>query len=324
MVAKNLRKGKEMMDNNILILSVGRRVELVNLFRKAIQKYGSKGKVVGVDISATAPALYFCDKHYLIPRIDSSQYIEEILKICELENIALIIPTIDTELLKLAENRSYFEKKDIALNLSDYKVIDICRDKRKSNLWFQENDFLVPRTLEELDIFEFPLFIKPLDGSSSINTFKINNKYELEFFSQYVTSPIIQEFIDGVEYTVDVFCDLSSNPIYIVPRKRLAVRGGEILKGQIHKNKIIIEEIKKVISKLKPIGHITVQCIIQQDKVYFLEINPRYGGGAPMSIMAGADTPYMWLKILNHEKIEYSENYKDNVVFSRFDQSIEL
>lgn len=312
------------MENNVLILSVGRRVELVKLFQNAIKMTSNQGKVIGVDIEKSAPALYFCDKYYIIDRISSIDYISNLLEICKKEKIRLIIPTIDTELLKLAENRKYFDEKGILLNLSDIKVIKLCRDKRKTSQWLQNNGFYTPQIINESEVEHFPLFIKPLDGSSSINAFKINNSNELHFFSRYINNPIIQEFIDGEEYTIDVFCDLSSKVISIVPRKRVAVRSGEVLKGIICKNPLLIKETKKLIEKLKPIGHITIQCFIKENKIYYLEINPRYGGGAPMSIMAGANTPLMWMKILENEVLTYNEDYRDDVLFSRFDQSIEI
>jgi len=171
--------------------------------------------------------------------------------------------------------------------------------------------------------YYFPLFIKPLDGSSSINAFRINNKKELNFFKEYVPNPIIQEMVFGSEYTVDVFCDFDSKPITIVPRKRLAIRSGEILKGIIDKDRTIINAIKNLVLKLKPFGHITVQCIKNDDGIVnILEINPRFGGGAPMSIDAGADSPKNLYRILMGENLQYNEDYKDKLYFSRFDDAI--
>jgi hypothetical protein len=51
-----------MNEYNILILSAGRRVELVNLFIKAAKDLNVKSKVVAADCSNTAPDLYLSDK----------------------------------------------------------------------------------------------------------------------------------------------------------------------------------------------------------------------------------------------------------------------
>lgn len=171
---------------------------------------------------------------------------------------------------------------------------------------------------------KFPLFIKPIDGSSSINTFKVNNMDELKFFSSYINKPIIQEFIEGEEYTVDAFLDFDSNVITIVPRKRIATRSGEISKGKIVKDREIINDIKKVLQLLKPIGQITIQCMKTDKGIKYIEMNPRFGGGAPMSIKAGANSCENLYRILQNEKLSYNENYKENITFLRFDSAIML
>lgn len=315
------------MKINTLILSAGRRVELVKLFKEALVKLKIEGSVIGVDIDETAPALNYVDKYKIISRIDSPSYIDEIIKICNEENISLIIPTIDTELLKLSKNKEIIESRTNAIiNISSTDVIEICRDKFKTQEFFEKNNFGVPKLIKEKDIetqnYKFPLFIKPLNGSSSINTFKINNEKELNFFKEYVPDPLIQEMVFGDEYTVDVFCDFESNPITIVPRKRLYVRGGEISKGLIIKDYIIINDIKKLLKVLRPKGHITIQCIKTKEGIKYLEINPRFGGGAPMSIKSGANSCENLYKIILGEKLFYNEEYLDNLYCLRFDETV--
>ena len=73
---------------------------------------------------------------------------------------------------------------------------------------------------------------------------------------------------------------------------------------------------------LKPIGHITVQLMKTKKGIEYIEINPRFGGGAPMSIQSGANSCEYLLKLLMGEKLEYHEDYRDDVTFLRFDNSI--
>ncbi|MGL5244654.1 MAG: ATP-grasp domain-containing protein, partial [Sarcina sp.] len=138
---------------NILILSAGRRVELVKLFKEAAKLANVDSKVVTADISNSAPATYFSDKNYIIPRIGDSGYLESILGICKEEKINLVIPTIDTELIPLTNYKEVIEENTYArVLISDKRVIDICRDKIKSNKFFEENGFGVPREISLEDI----------------------------------------------------------------------------------------------------------------------------------------------------------------------------
>lgn len=317
------------MELNVLILSAGRRVELVNCFKEAAKAERVNSKIIAADISNTAPATFFADKKYIVPRILEDGYIQSIIDICRKENIRLVIPTIDTELLILAENKELIESETNAkVMISNKRAIEICRNKINTNKFFEENGFGVPREITEGDIknkdYSFPLFIKPFNGSSSINTFKVKNEEELEFFRNYIDNPIIQEFIEGKEYTIDAFVDFNGNPITIVPRERIATRGGEIAKGMIVKDRELIELTKEVIKALNPIGHITLQCMKTKEGVKFIEINPRFGGGAPMSIKAGADSPANLFKLLRGEELKYNEDYQENIMSLRFDSAIFL
>lgn len=314
---------------HILILSAGRRVELIQRFSRAQRELHIKGKIVAADMSDTAPAIYFADSFHVLPRISEDGYIQALIDVCRAEAIDLIVPTIDTELPKLSQNRRRIEQDTGAkLLLSSDEVIRICRNKNNTQAFFEKNGFGIPRKLSEEDItnenYAFPLFIKPQDGSSSINAFKVRTKEELDFFIRYIDKPMIQEFMEGTEYSVDVFCDFDSRPITIVPRIRLAVRGGEIAKGQIVKDRDIIRDVKRLIGVLKPIGQVTVQCMKTTKGIQYIEINPRFGGGAPMSIDAGADSCKNLYRLLLGQRLDYTEAYRDKVYFMRFDQSIML
>ena len=98
----------------ILFTSVGRRVELMQAFREASSELNIGLSIIGEDPDNTAPALYFCDKKInSIPRINNTDYIDSLLDLCISEGIDCIIPTIDTNLIKLSENKTIFESKGI-------------------------------------------------------------------------------------------------------------------------------------------------------------------------------------------------------------------
>ncbi|WPC09066.1 ATP-grasp domain-containing protein [Globicatella sp. PHS-GS-PNBC-21-1553] len=312
---------------NVLILSAGRRVELIKLLKSTIKKHKINSKVFAADARLDAPALYFADDFFQLPFIKDKEYIPEIISLCNRLDVKLIIPTIDTELEILSENIRKIESETKAkLLVSDISIIKICNDKIKTQDFLERHGFLIPKmySKEELSYAEFPLFIKPKNGSSSKNIFKINNLEELDTYLNIVPDPIVQEFIEGDEYTVDVFLDFSGNIITIVPRLRLATRSGEISKGRIVKDVEIIDEVKRLMNCLKPIGHITVQLMKTKKGIEFIEINPRFGGGAPMSIEAGANSFENLFRLLNGEKLEYNEDYTDKLLFMRFDSSIAL
>ncbi len=331
-IAKQQTKTKS-KSYNILILNVGRRVELVNCFKNAAKRLYISSVVVGADCQDIAPALYFADKFCILPKISSFNYIDSIIDACNKNNISLVVPTIDTDLLTLAQNKEKIESSTSArVLISDVKVIETCRDKINSQRFLEKHYFNVPHmyTDDELETIinhndrneKFPLFIKPKDGSSSNNVYKVNNHLELDMYRRIVPNAIVQDFIQGEEFTVDCFLDFNSNIITVVPRLRIATRSGEVSKGKVVKDKEIIKDVKRLLSVLKPIGHITIQCMKTNKGIEYIEINPRFGGGAPMSIQSGADSCEYLYRLLMGEELNYTEDYQDNLLFLRFDMSI--
>lgn len=210
--------------------------------------------------------------------------------------------------------------------VSDENVISIIRNKVKTYEFLKENNFSVPKLIKEKDVqdkeYKFPLFIKPLDGSSSINNFKINNERELEFFKEYVSNPMIQEFSEGQEYCVDVFCDFNGKVITVVPKIRIAHRGGEITKAKIVKDRELIEIGKKLANLLKPCGEINFDCIKTENGVDIIEINGRFAGGSPISFKSGANSPKKIYQLLMNEELQYNENFEDGFIALRFDDAV--
>lgn len=311
----------------ILFTSVGRRVELMQAFRKAADDLGIRLTIIGADITDSAPALFFCDETRIVCKIKEPEYIPQLLKICEEEKVDCLIPTIDTDLLLLAENKNKFENIGTKVLISAVDKVKLCRDKRYTADYFMSVGLKSPVPVDDVSNYNlgYPAFIKPKDGSSSIDAYKVNSAEELEEYAKKVNDYIIQPFISGREYTIDIFCDYEGNPVYVTPRERIAVRAGEVLKTRIHQEDTMIREMLVLIEDYKPCGQITVQLI--QDELtgdnYYIEINPRFGGGAPLSIKAGADSAKAVIRMLNGEKLEYiPKAAHNNAVYSRFDQSI--
>lgn len=311
----------------ILFTSVGRRVELMQAFRKAAKELDVDLTIIGADITDTAPALFFCDEMRIVCRIREPEYIPQLLSICEKDEITCLIPTIDTDLMLLAENKDKFEAIGTKVLISAVDKVKLCRDKSFTADYFNSLGLKSPLPVDDVKKYDsgYPAFIKPKDGSSSVDAYKVSNKEDLMNYAAKINDYIIQPFISGREYTIDIFCDYEGNPVYITPRERLAVRAGEVLKTQIIQDDKMIEEMKTLIADYRPCGQITVQ-LIREEKTgdnYYIEINPRFGGGAPLSIKAGADSAKAVLRMLQGEKLSYQPKAaKDRAIYSRFDQSI--
>lgn len=279
----------------ILITSIGKRVELVKHLKR-------KFLVVGADAQEGTAAKHFVDAFYRIPRCDDPEYLRTLLNICSEGKIDMVVPLYEDEFPILAAARKRFDKRSTLLILSDEKVLDICKDKFKTAEFFERYGIPAPKTYshEELvEIFktgkaDFPLFIKPSQGMGSEGAHIVRNLDELDFYYRHVKMPIVQSVARGVEYTVDALCDTYGTPIYIVPRERIEVRSGEVVKSRTRQDVRIIDAAEHLLESLneegRVMGPMTIQCFVSEEgKISFIEINPRFGGGVPLAFAAGAD-----------------------------------
>ena len=316
------------MHHNILITSAGKRVALVKAFKETIEKFFPGSKVYTTDMNPKmAPAAYVSDGCISVPRVTSEDYIGILQEICLKHNIGLVIPTIDTELAILSTNKSIFEEGGTHLCVSDYNFIMMCRDKRNTGDFFESKGIRVPDPIDKYNP-RFPMFAKPYDGSLSSNLHYIKTAEDLT--AEILSDPklIFMEYIDKSkyqEYTVDMYFGRDNQLKMAVPRERIEIRAGEINKGRTVK-KFLEPYIHQHLSFIEGCeGCICGQFFYNKENgdVVGIEINPRFGGGYPLSYAAGANYPeYLIREYLIRENISYSDNWKDNLLMLRYDDAI--
>ncbi len=311
----------------ILFTSVGRRVELVRAFRAAAEELHVPLVLLGADLTLDAPALYFCDVKLQVPPIKDPAYVPALLEICRTRKVDVLIPTIDTDLLLLAMHSPDFAALGTRVLIADPQKIALCRDKTLTSDYFLSLGLLAPKAVGDVASYTggYPAFIKPKDGSSSINAFRADSKEELLSYAARMDNYVIQPYIRGREYTIDCYCNTTGAPVFITPRERLAVRAGEVLKTKICQDETMIAQMQVLLKDFAPRGAITVQLIQDEEtkENYYIEINPRFGGGAPLSMKAGADAAKALFKELQGAPMPYQPYAAvDGAVYSRFDESI--
>jgi len=316
--------------SNILITSAGRRVELVRSFQIELKKKFLNSKVYTAEAKPEwASACRISDGFFTIPRVDSENYINSILELCIKHEIKIVIPTIDTELLVLSNAKELFLLNSIHIIVSDFELITKCRDKRKTNKLFSDLSINVPTPIVKENP-TFPLFIKPYDGSLSKDIYLINCKEELS--ESLINNPklMFMEYINPSnfnEYTIDAYYDKSNILKCLVPRRRIEVRGGEISKGRTEKLKFYYILKEKLNSIKGANGCLTIQFFVGKlnEEIIGIEINPRFGGGFPLSYASGANYPeYIIQEYLMNEPIEFKDNWVENRVMLRYDSEVIL
>jgi len=321
---------------SILFTCIGRRVSLLNSFRQAAKQLKIDASFFGTDTSELSSALQLCDKGFKVLPITHAGYIKQLLSIVKRDRVKLLVPTVDLDLKLLAQNRSKFAALGCCVLVSAPQVVDICQDKRKTYRFLVRNGFDTPVTMSVRSALakqipgkklNWPCFLKPWDGYASRGNAVVKNRKELLFFAKRIPNVICQEFIEGTEHTCDVYVDFNMKVRCVVPRKRIEARAGEVSKAQTVMHPGIMSESARLVQTLGAgPGVITLQLFLTSDeKVKFIEINPRFGGGVPLSIKAGADFPKWILQELLARKLNIRfDGFKNGLTMLRYDSEVWL
>jgi carbamoyl-phosphate synthase large subunit len=313
---------------NILVTAGSRRVPLVQSFRTALRSLGLPGAVIVTDVNPLSPAVHVAERAYRVPMSSDPSYLDEIQAICHAERVRLVVPTIDDELPIFAAAREGFAAQGITVACSPEPANILCNDKLATCRHLRDAGVSAAMSWDRAGVpldAPLPLFIKPKSGRGAVGAFAVRSRRELEFFLEYVADPIVQEYLDGPEFTIDVLCDDAGQPLSIVPRERVVIRAGVIDRGRTVNDPALIDLATAACRAIRFAGPINIQCRMRGPQPVIFEINPRFSGGIPLTIQAGADFPHMMIRLaLGRRVVPEIGAFRDQLWMTSFETSFFL
>lgn len=317
--------------DNILFCSVGRRAKLLMDFRKSMN---CCGKIVAADLSPVAPALFFADETYLVPRIDSPTYFNTILDICDKSDIKAITTVIDPEIEILSKHREELMARDILPLCPAAWTAHLCFNKYELYKHLRANGIRTVLTYDSIETFQtgldigeisFPVFMKPITGSGSVGIGKVNNIEEAKAkFHDGKFNYIIQELMTGGDCDADVYVDcISHKAVAAFCKKKIESRIGGASKTISFKDDKLFDFIKQICSVLELNGPCDMDFFIKDGEYYLSEINPRFGGAYLHAYGAGVD--FVKLILNNIHGIENRSiigQYDEDIIMMMYDDVV--
>ncbi|WP_032121984.1 ATP-grasp domain-containing protein [Clostridium amazonitimonense] len=311
---------------NILILDIGTRNKLVTYFKKELEGIG---KVVVADCNKLAPALYDADKYYIVPSCVEKNYIPKIKEICIEEEISLIIPLLEEDLLVIAKNKKEFEEMGVKCLISDYDTVEMCFDKYSMFEYLHNNGLKTQLTYRDIRSFindkenkkiKFPVFIKPNRGCGSNGINIVKDLETLEFVFKKGNDFLIQELMIGREIGVDVYVDLiSKKVISIFAKEKIRMVGGETDKSISFKDEKLFSLIKEFVEKVGLVGTLDIDVFEVKGNYYISEVNPRFGGGYLHAYACGVNFPkYIVKNMMDKTNDSCIGEYEDDICMMKY------
>lgn len=285
--------------------------------------------MIAADCSQLAPAIYEADKYYIVPGIKDPAYLETILEICRKEKITGVLSLIDPELSILARHEEEFLKCGTRVIGSDYERCELSLDKYKMFCWLKAHGYRTAMTFRKkkqvLDALAegelaYPVFIKPVKGSASLDITKARDEKDVRFLFQNEKELMVQEYMDGQEIGVDVYVDLLSHKVVSVfAKKKLRMRSGETDKSVSFKEEKLFALVKQFAEEAGFAGQVDMDLFEKDGEYYISEVNPRFGGGYPHAYECGVNTIKMMLNNLaGRTNFPDIGNYEENVYMLKY------
>ena len=314
---------------NILFTCVGRRVALLRAFRQAMSDLGLTGQLVGTDLTHSAPGMHAVDCAELVPSARTMHYVPRMKELVAAHKVRLVIPLTDVDLRILSRHAGSLQELGCTVMIAPEETVAVCRDKLKF-------DQLVRRaglkgiSSRDLKTFQaapsYPCFVKPIHGSAAIGSRRIGSERELRAHAAtYGNQLLVQEYVPGQEFTIDVFRRRDGVICAVVPRQRLSIRAGEVEKGITVNDPQLIECTVKLVEQLPGAwGVLNAQCRRPAGgEPRFFEINLRFGGGAPLSLAAGVPLPkFVLMEVLGQTVEPMIGRFTDKLLMMRYDEAI--
>lgn len=278
-------------------------------------------RTIAVDINPYAAGIHLAEAGHVVPPLTSPDYLDRLLDICRKEEVRLVYPLYSGEIKLFAENAHRFRQANVALLTPSAQTVETCINKTKFIEFIDTSGFRYPKTYDtgKPADYSFPLFMKPVVGTSSRNTYRIDTPEDLGYLLGKHPDSILQDFIPGVEFTVDCLTH-EGRLLACVPRIRLSVKDGKSMVGKTVEHPRLIAEVARLLQAIEMNGPCNVQLMEDTSgELHLIEINPRLAaGGLPLAVAAGANIPHMMLRLALGEQVEPVEDYRRNLVMVRY------
>jgi len=283
-----------------------------------IRRYVEVGHdVFAADMSEASAGLFMVPERnrLIVPPGKSHEFVPVLVETCRRLAIDILIPTVDCELVPCARAEAEFNATGTALMTSPADALELCLDKyallRRVELAAPVGKFALYDDKFQAEEWQFPVVVKPRTGSGSRGVLVIHRPAELAVVPKDGTH-LVQEYLPGDEYSVDVLSTNEGEVRACVPRERVKQDSGvAVVARTLHDPEL--ENYARFIAQRLGLQYVSnIQFKRDRKGVpVLLEVNARFPGSNCITIGAGIDMPVL---ALNHamgfgipENLEFRE-----------------
>ena len=256
---------------------------------RALRRAGHR--VVGCDADAYAVGFRLADEFARVPLASDPAFAEGVIKAVARSGAVALIPTVAEELAPLHAAAGPLAEAGAATWLPGPWSVQHCVDKWLFYELMTKHGVQVPATGRNSEHgVPGPWIVKPRFGRGSRDVFHAADPADLSYALSHAPEPLVQTKITGREFTVDTLSGPDGQLYGAVPRWRLETKAGISTKGTTFDSPDLVAKVAEILGALRLEGPACVQGFrTDAGQLVFIEVNPRFSGGLPLSLAAGAD-----------------------------------
>jgi carbamoyl-phosphate synthase large subunit len=286
---------------------------------RALRRVGHR--VVAADADAYAVGFRLADEFARVPRADDPAFAESVIKAVARSGAVALISTVAEELAPLHAAAGPLAEAGAATWLPDPWSVAHCVDKWLFYELMTKHGVPVPATerWSERGV-PGPWIVKPRFGRGSRDVYDAANAADLSYALSHAPEPLVQTKINGREFTVDTLSGQDGRLYGAVPRWRVETKAGISTKGITFDDPELIAMVAELLGVLRLEGPACVQGFrTDAGQLVFIEVNPRFSGGLPLSLASGADLVGQYLnRILGGDVQPEQLRFRSGVTMLRY------
>ncbi len=257
--------------------------------------------VVLTDADPTAVGLRFGPERVVLPHSDEAGFADAVVAAATVRRCSAVVVTVAEELRALADREEEFHAAGVGTWFPDPDALDACLDKWRFARILQAAGVPTPATaLGSANGVPGPWIVKPRRGRGSRDVHPVDTRRDVAWACRHVPDPIVQQRCPGREFTVDTLVDRDGALVGAVPRWRIETRAGISTKGLTFTDPAVLDVTARTLAAVGLRGVANVQGFLDRSgAATVVEVNPRFSGGLPLSLAAGADLVGEYVRVLH-------------------------
>ncbi len=291
---------------------------------KALRDDGRADFIAAGDMDRLNATRAFVDEFVALPRAGDPEFASRCFEAVERMRIDVLVPLIvESEFLPLDEARERFERIGCRLVVPPREIFVRTGDKLEFARFLSEIGIPGPPTQPyspAVRVDRFPVYLKPRRGSGSVGTARVESAHSLHEAARGRRDLIVQEAVDGAEFTVDCFAAAPGRVVAAVPRERIAIKAGVSVKGRTYRHPEIERIARTVVERSGLRGPANVQGMLRADGSFsIIEMNPRFSGTLALTTASGINFASLLIDLVEGNAIpDLLGSHEDGVTMMRY------